>query len=408
VVRNADLLDKLIFVFLCALIFILPLSKSMLEVFFVIVLVAWILKRALSYKAHGSLAKLFKPVTTELDTSLLLFVLLAFLSSVISVSILLSIKGLFFKLLKGVILYFIVVETINTSKRSRAVLITMFLSMLLVSVDCAFQFVYGTDFIRHYSIMGNRLQGPFKNPNDLAAWLTVALPLTFCLLYLAKDWLSKNMKFMLVCLTGALIFCMLFTHSRGGWIAVMATLLFVGAFKSRKLVILLILAAGLAFFLGTTSIKERASSIITFSRPDRTNLWKEALTIIEDFPVFGCGLNTYAATAPKYKISDRGGIYTHNSYLQMAAESGLLGLGAFLWILITLFRISLAKIKSIDNTFHGAVLISLLAGLSAFLAHSFVDTNLYSLQFKYLMWFVIGLIIAVQRIALSDKNGYMR
>ena len=85
----------------------------------------------------------------------------------------------------------------------------------------------------------------------------------------------------------------------------------------------------------------------------------------------------------------------------MAAETGLLGLGAFLWIIATLFKTSLANLKKINDKFYGAILIGLLAGLFAFLCHSFVDVDLYSLPLRYLMWFVIGLIFAVQRIALS-------
>ena len=81
----------------------------------------------------------------------------------------------------------------------------------------------------------------------------------------------------------------------------------------------------------------------------RIVLWKEAIAIIKDHPFLGCGLNTYSIVAPKYKIAEGGGIYPHNSYLQMAAETGLLGLGAFLWIIIILFRTSLSNLKKISN-----------------------------------------------------------
>ena len=136
----------------------------------------------------------------------------------------------------------------------------------------------------------------------------------------------------------------------------------------------------------------------------RQELWQEALSIVKDFPLLGSGLNTYAIVAPAYKITRTTGFYPHNSYLHMAAESGLLGLGAFLWIMISLFKASLANLKKIDNRFYGAILIGLLAGLFGFLAHSFVDVNIYTLQLGNLMWFIMGLIVAVQKVALWDKK----
>jgi len=56
----------------------------------------------------------------------------------------------------------------------------------------------------------------------------------------------------------------------------------------------------------------------------RVNLWRESLRMIEDHPIIGVGLNTYARVAPKYKSFESGGGYPHNSYLQKTAETGLL------------------------------------------------------------------------------------
>ncbi len=115
-------------------------------------------------------------------------------------------------------------------------------------------------------------------------------------------------------------------------------------------------------------------------------------------------MNTYASIAPSYKLTEETGYYPHNSYLQMTAESGVLGIGAFLWVLAALFGTSLANIKGINDKFYRAVLVGLLAGLFGFLIHSFVDTDFYSLQLGNLMWFMMGLIAAVQRISLRKTH----
>ncbi len=387
-------LDTITLLSLCVMIFTLPFSKSMMEIFFIVALISWILGKRLS----------LKPVSTPLNLPLYLFALLGFLSVLISPSVSLSLKAFFSKLLKIIILYFIVVEAVNSKKKVAVILITFLFSAIIVGVDGIFQLIRGVDFIRQYPTI-SRISGPFDNPNNLAAWLTAVVPPCLCLLYFGGKNLSKKIKPLLFFSTIILVACLVLTYTRGAWIAVTLSLILTGILlKSKKLVIITILAVTLLLFFSTKSVKERTVSIVTDSQNIRTGLWQEAAMIIKDFPFLGCGLNAYSIVAPKYKIAEGGGVYPHNSYLQMAAETGLLGLGAFLWIIVTVFENSLANLKKINDKFYNALLIGLLAGLFAFLAHSFVDTNFYSLQFRYLMWFIIGLIVAVQRIALKEES----
>ena len=393
---------------LCVLVFALPFSKSILEISFTVALISWILGKILSRKTRAPLSDLFKPSGTPLNLPLYLFALLGFLSVLVSPSINLSLKAFFSKLLKMVVFYFIIADTVDNRKKVTAILITFIFSAIIADIDGIFQLIRGVDFIRQYPRTDTAITGPFQNPNNLAAWLTIVIPLSSCFLYFGGKELSKKIRYLLSLLIIISVACLVLTHSRGAWVAVMLSLILAGVLKSKKLAVITVLAIILLFSFSTKSIKERTVSIVTGSGSEmhRTVLWEEAIEIIKDFPIFGCGLNTYSIVAPKYKISGGGGgIYPHNSYLQMAAETGLLGLGAFLWIMIAIFKTSWVNLKKIDNKFYSALLIGLLAGLFAFLAHSFVDTHFYSLGLRYLMWFVIGLIVAVQRIALKEKSS---
>lgn len=134
----------------------------------------------------------------------------------------------------------------------------------------------------------------------------------------------------------------------------------------------------------------------------RTHLWREAILIIKDFPIFGCGLNTYSIVAPMYKSTlPEAGFYPHNSYLQMAAETGIVGLASFILVMISLFKTSLINMRKTEDSFYRNILLGLSAGLFGFLVHSFFDVNFYALQLAILMWFIMGLIVAVQKIALK-------
>jgi hypothetical protein len=69
----------------------------------------------------------------------------------------------------------------------------------------------------------------------------------------------------------------------------------------------------------------------------------------------------------------------------MTAEMGIVGLAAFIWMIIRLFKTSLRNIRIIKDRFYSNVLIGLLAVMLAFLVHSFFDENFYALQLANLM-----------------------
>jgi len=393
-------LDRTIEFSLCVLIFTLPFSKSMVEICFGAALVCWVAKRLIIYPSLS--VKAFKPVSTKLNIPIYAFVFLGFLSTVFSVSLLLSLKGFFFKLFQWAMIYFIVVEVINSSRKINRMLVILLLSMILINVNGIYQFITGMDFIRGRASYAHVIRSSFDNPNGFAAWLLVMAPLALSLAYFGKN--TRIIKLMLWLLTGVLIFCLISTDGGGAWIAAFLSLIFIGIFRHKKLLVIAIAIVLILPFVIPDHIKESPGLLLSSRDINvnvRTELWQEALSIVKDFPLLGSGLNTYAVVALDYKITERGGTYPHNSYLHMAADSGILGLGAFIWIIIILFKTSFANLKRIDDKFYSALLIGFLAGLFGFLVHSFVDVNIYMLQLGNLMWFIVGLIIAVQKVSLE-------
>jgi len=425
-------LDKIMEFSLYGFILTLPFSKTMLELFFIFALASWALKRIISYSHQPpfngyqliplkekiqALVKMFKPVNTELNGPISIFIFIGFLSTITSVSFYLSLEGFFFKLFEWIMLYFIVTEALNSKEKLYKILGILFFSMVIIGIDGIFQAATGVDFIRRHPMSGVRLKASFSSPNSFAGWLVMMIPLALSFAYFWKDnlfklssrhnWLKKAIRPGLWAITGILTFCLAFTYSRGAWIGVILAVLFIGRLRSRKLLIMTVIAILILPLFMTGYLKERTIAIIKFSETAgvRPLIWEEAVNIVKDFPFLGCGLNTYAIVGPHYKVPGGTGYYPHNSYLHMAAESGLLGLASFLWIIAALFKTSLANLKRIGNGFYSIFLTGLLAGLFGFLAHSFVDTNIYTLQLGNLMWFIMGLMAAVQRTAGFSESG---
>jgi len=189
------------------------------------------------------------------------------------------------------------------------------------------------------------------------------------------------------------------TYSRGAWVAFILCLFLLGI-KNWKLLLPVTLIVVIFLTLFYPKLNEERSSItnfITFSyNNNRLGYWSRSLSIIKDYPILGSGINTYSSVQWRYNVGWGG--YPHNSYLQMMAETGIIGLSSFLWLLFVLFRNSLRNFRKMQNFEFKILLLSFLTGLSGFLIHSFFDTNFYSVQLSSLMWIIMGVIVAIQKI----------
>ena len=69
---------------------------------------------------------------------------------------------------------------------------------------------------------------------------------------------------------------------------------------------------------------------------DRLLLIRSSWLIFRHFPWLGTGFNTWATIYPAYQVFDNGKIflYAHNEYVQLLAETGLVGFSIMLWFLV--------------------------------------------------------------------------
>jgi putative inorganic carbon (HCO3(-)) transporter len=145
-------------------------------------------------------------------------------------------------------------------------------------------------------------------------------------------------------------------------------------------------------------------------------MWQGGWDMFLARPILGHGLGTFMHNFINYRPQGYEEIvYAHNCFLQMAAEIGVIGLATFLWMIIVLFDTSIRSLRKIEDKsrpftiqtvdfakgrdkFYRAILLGLLGGLLAYLAHSAVDTNLYSLPLAVLFWFILGLVVSLSRL----------
>jgi len=151
--------------------------------------------------------------------------------------------------------------------------------------------------------------------------------------------------------------CVMYTFSRGGYVAFLAGWLFLGLVKQRKLLVLLVLFVVMWASLVPAAVRERV--LMTYdpnqneldrSAQIRLELWADAVELFKSNPLLGTGFNTYAYMNRLYNYAD-----THNIYLKVLVETGVIGLALFLWLLAKTFLVGYRLFRRARDPFFSAL-----------------------------------------------------
>ena len=388
------------------LIFALPFSKSIVEITIVSALASFVLERVLAKK------RLLTDIT-HVDIFLFIFLLAALPSFANTDYFQTSFRALFTKVIKFAVLFLLVKEIIDTKDKVRNVVITAASSCAMILVDGFIQhFITHRDLLHNYpsflyldtnpSVLGNPTAS-FPYPNDYAAWILVFIfPAAAFMLSKRSGWMPKIISALLFL---GLLYTLFLTRVRGAWISFAAAFSLASVVKLKYIGIILLII----FLLSAVVIdKSFVSYILSFSSArDRGVMWNNSMKIFGEHPIIGNGINTFYLNYARVRddeYKNQKGSYAHNCYLQMATETGIIGLMAFLLFIGALVLKGVRSVNRLKDNTAGLLASGLIFGIIAFLLHSAVDTNLYSLNLAALFWFSSGLMMAAIKIGTSDEK----
>jgi len=348
--------------------------------------------------------------------------LLYFAITAISVAVAQDVSLSFFEvalLLEACLVYFYVANNVRTRRDVVYVVSLLMTACLLVSLaNITLQFtgmpstIWGAptqiqiESDPSQSFM--RIGGTIGSPNFAAAYFSISLASAAGILFAN---LGRALKWLAIAVLGLGGVALIFTFSRGGWIATtlaVALICFLGCRRrglSLKTPIALILILGMLCLPFQNVISARLLEDDKGSAQSRIPLMKLALRIFEDNPGLGVGANNYTVVMDRYLTSDfrEGWLFAvHNKYLLVLAETGIVGLLAFLAFLLDALR------EGWRCWVHGDTLLSPLAlgftaGIAAHMLHMTVDV-FRGRPTQQLLWLVAGLLAAMLRISRSDPS----
>lgn len=270
---------------------------------------------------------------------------------------------------------------------------------------------------------GYRMGGPVQDPNYFAQLMLVLVPLA-----VDRLWNEKNRILLLLAGWALAVssLTVLLTYSRGGFLAMVSVLgLALVSFVNRHqliryLLVLSVVGLLLVNFLPSQFVERMATltdlipslsgtninTTIDYSIRGRTSETIVALQMFADHPILGVGVGNYPLLYQKY--SQRLGIdlrseirEPHNLYLEVASETGLLGIfsfGLLLWVILKSMWEAQKALVKIGEIATANMLSAFSFGFIGYLIAALFIHSAFPRNF----WVLAGIALAIPRIVDSE------
>lgn len=244
--------------------------------------------------------------------------------------------------------------------------------------------------------------GETINPNILAGGLTLTLPIQAALA-LRRDWTQNRVvpvgMGLLCMLTGAVLLLML---SRGADLAVIIALSIIFLLRWPKLIYFIpLIVLGFVFGLywwGPTQMLDLLNFNAKLGGANgRVEIWSRAIYALHDFVFTGIGIGAFNVVIPQFYpyITIPVGVdipHAHNLLLQIGVDLGLLGLIAYISLLINIFVMLCAVLRKRTNALSWTLAVGAFGSIVAMLVHGMVDATTWGTKLAFIPWLLFAFV----------------
>lgn len=263
-----------------------------------------------------------------------------------------------------------------------------------------------------------RATGLYPYPNAVGLFVApiVAMFMAWWVQRLDSESLKSLMGKLLVIVLGLVAIILSFT--KGAIVALVIALIMISVtvtgWRRNILVACSIVCLGLIMLI--PALRYQAVEQVTLNSPSglmRRAVWSETFDLLNNKPVFGTGLAGYQSAVAPYHVDWRPEItpykietylYPHNVFLNFWTELGILGLVAFVWLLIAFYKL-VWKQRVLPLSAMAFV------AMTALLVHGFVDVPYFKNDLAILFWIIMALPLLERRrihhMHLSDEPYQM-
>lgn len=245
-----------------------------------------------------------------------------------------------------------------------------------------------------FSNISSRVYSTLQNPNVLSEYLLLVIPLTAACVLTAKNLWRRAGYFIAFCIMCA---CMIFTYSRGGWLGLLFAAFIFMILLDRRTIFLMVLAFAALMVLSPDTIIDRFASIGNLadtSTSYRVSIWMGVIAMLKDghwFAGIGPGTEAFNLVYPPYSYNTITAPHSHNLFLQIICDTGIVGLLVFIVLIISFIRHTCAVLAKETNRRARILQISSLSGIGGFMVQSMTDYSFYNYRVMLMFWVYLAL-----------------
>lgn len=317
--------------------------------------------------------------------------------------------------LAAFLLAVLVVSSVKSYEQIQTMVIVVMAGVTVAALYGCYQGVIGVEVVANQQDMAlnagmpGRVYSFFDNPNNFAELLVMLTPLNYAIFLNVKDWRGKLMALVSFGICGI---ALAFTYSRSGWIGfALATVVFI-AFWNWKLIPVLIILGICCIPLLPETIYNRILTIGNTSDSStsyRFAIYQASGVLMKDYWWRGVGLGSDVLTQAfkNYPTMFDGNypIHTHNNYLQVWAEMGILGAIAFLGAILYQLKMGIKSFTACKDQRVKNMLAAALAGFCGILVISIAEYTWFYARNMFTYFFLFGVVGVCIKLARKKSRG---
>ena len=312
------------------------------------------------------------------------------------------INGFFFvlKYFEYYVVYFLVVNNVRSREQIKHLVIAMLLTCMIVNI-------FGLSQIPG----GGRVTAPFEGkigePNTLGGYLVLMISLSLALTLTLNK--AKSKVGMLFVVTVSIV-TLLFTLSRGSYIAFFPAYLTM-AFFARGKGVVLIAAIVIGAMIAPVVIPEKVVNRIAYtftqkqqaqqkqvggvrldtSTSARLNQWIEGIErATTEHPFLGFGVTGYH--------------FVDTQFVKVLVDTGYIGLFAFIYLLYSIFNETRKIFLASNDPLYKGISLGFLGAMIGMLFHSLGANTFIIIRIMETFWLWVGLIMIVPKLETESNK----
>jgi O-antigen ligase len=291
---------------------------------------------------------------------------------------------------------FMIVPMVYQFARGRRAMTVLHVVITVGAISAAFGIVqYG---LLNYNNLGQRPQGALGHYMTYSGLLLLVISAALArLLFEERDrtWPALVMP--------ALVVAIVLTFTRSAWVGASVAVALLLIMKDFRLLPVVPVVMAVFVAMAPPQITDRFYSIFDLQDPtnrDRVTMMRHGVSMIRAHPLMGVGPNMVERVYDEHRdptAVDQPNPHLHNVPLQIAAERGLLALGAWAWFLMVA---SVDLLRLLRQSRHKCLPATALAAIAGMLAAGMFEYNFGDSEFLMLFLILLTLPFAAERVGL--------